>query len=438
MDALLTHRLHFAFTIAFHYLWPQLTMGLALLIFVLKTRGLRGDVRSNEAARFWTKIFGLAFVMGVVTGIPLEFQFGTNWSRFSRAAGGVVAQTLAMEGVFAFFLESACLWLLLYGEKRIGPRLHWLSSLAMFLGTWLSGYFIVCTNAFMQHPVGYEAMPDGTLRLASLGAYLTNGWALVQYAHTMIGSVITASFVMAGIGAYYVLLGRHREHATVFLRTGVVAGTIASVAAAFPSGDMQARLVADGQPATFAAMEGHFHTEDGAAMVLVGQPNMETLTLDNAIVVPNVLSFLTYKRWSARIRGLVEFPESEWPDNIPLLYYSYHIMVGLGTIFIALMSLAAFMLFRKRLTEARPVLWMLMLAMPFPYIANTAGWMTSELGRQPWLVHGLMRTADGYSDNVSAGNALFSLLGFMGLYALLAMLSFSLVLRIVGRGPEAA
>ena len=435
MDALLTHRLQFGFTIAFHYLWPQLTMGLALLIFILKTRGLRGDEPSNQLARFWIRIFGLGVVMGVVTGIPLEFQFGTNWARFSRAASGVVAQTLAMEGVFAFFLESAFLWFLLFGEKRFGPRVHWASSLLVFVGTWLSGYFIVCTNAFMQHPVGHQVLSDGSIELASLGRFLTNPWALVQYSHTMVGSVITASFVMAGIGAFYLLQGRHRAQALLCLRVATAVGVVACIAAAFPTGDLQAKFVADEQPVAFAAMEGHFRTEDGAGIVLIGQPNMETMTLDNPIVVPKVLSFLTHKRWSARIRGLNEFGPDLWPDNIPLLYYAYHIMAGLGTIFIALMSLAAFFTWRKAIAERRWLLWLLMLAIPFPFIANTAGWMTSELGRQPWLIHGLMRTADGYSDNVSAGNALFSLLGFMGLYALLAMLFFFVATRIVAKGP---
>jgi len=436
MDALLTHRLHFGFTVAYHYLFPQLTMGLALLIVVLKSLGLRGNARTMESARFWTRILGATFVMGVITGIPLEFQFGTNWSRFSEAAGGVVAQTLAMEGVFAFFLESAFLWLLLFGEKRLGPKGHMGAAVMVLVGTWLSGFFIVCTNAFMQHPVGHQVLADGSVELESLGAFLTNEWAFVQYAHTMIGAVITGAVVMTSVGAYYVLQDRHLEHARVFLRVGIAAGLVASVMAAFPTGDLQAKLVADHQPEAFAAMEGHFETEDGAGITLVGQPNMETLTLDNPITVPNVLSFLTYKRWDARVLGLTEFPREDWPDNVPLLYYSYHVMAGLGTIFIALFGLSALLLWRKKLESKRLLLWALMLLLPFPFIANTAGWMTTELGRQPWLIHGVMRTADGYSRNVSAGNALFTLLGFMGLYALLSILYFSITTRILRDGPK--
>jgi hypothetical protein len=201
MESVDVHRLQFGFTAAFHYLFPQLTMGLALLILILKTMALRGDEEANRAARFWAKVFGLGFAFGVVTGIPMEFQFGTNWARFSRASGGIIGQTLAMEGVFAFFLEAAFLYFLLYGEKRLGPRGHWAAALLVFLGSWLSGYFIICTNAWMQHPVGYVPGPNGSTRLTSLWALLSNPWALVQYLHNMAGAAITGSFVMAGIGA---------------------------------------------------------------------------------------------------------------------------------------------------------------------------------------------------------------------------------------------
>ncbi len=437
MDALTAHRFHFAFTVSYHYLFPQLTMGLALLIVVLKAMGLRGDERADEGARFFTRLFALFFAMGVVTGIPMEFQFGTNWARFSEAAGGVIGQTLAMEGVFAFILESAFLGLLLLGEERLGKKLHFATACMVFVGTWLSGYFIVTTNAFMQHPVGHEVLADGSIALKDLGAYLTNSWAWVQYAHTMVGSVVTAATFMAAIGAYYRLHDEHVEHADRFLKVGVIAGAIASLLAAFPTGDFQAKLTHDHKPAAFAAMEGHFHTEEGAPLALIGQPDIDAMELDNPLYVPGMLSFLTHKRWDSEITGLSEIPRDEWPDNIPLLYYAYHVMVGLGTLLMAVFGLAAFALFRRKLGESRRVLWLLMLALPFPFVANTAGWMTAELGRQPWLLHGLMRTADGYSANVSSGNAVFTLLGFMGLYALLSLLAFMVFTRIVRRGPLA-
>jgi cytochrome d ubiquinol oxidase subunit I len=432
----LLHRLQFGFTVGFHYLFPQITMGLALLILILKTMGLRGDATANRAVRFWSKLFGVTFTMGVVTGIPMEFQFGTNWSRFSAASGGVIGQTLAMEGTIAFFLEAAFLYFLLYGEERLGPRGHWMAALLVFLGSWLSGYFIVCTNAWMQHPVGYEIAPDGRIVLTSLWSLLTNPWAIDQYAHVMTGTVITASFLMAGLSSFYLLRGAHTASARKCLSVSVVTGILASGLAAMPTGDRVAKNVYHHQPITFAAMEGHFHTEDGAGMVFIGQPDMETLTLDNPLVLPNLLSFLTHQRWHARIVGLAEFPREQWPDFVPLLYFSYHIMAGLGTIFIAVMGLAAWFSWRRSLHEQRWLLWILFLAIPFPFLANTAGWMTAELGRQPWIIHGLMRTAAGYSTTVSTGNVWFTFLGFIGLYIVLAFGCFFLFQHIIAGGPE--
>lgn len=436
MESLPYHRFHFAFTITFHYLFPQLTMGLGLLIAWLKYLAtFRNDRVAEEAARFWSKIFALNFLMGVLTGIPLEFQFGANWSRFSETTGSVVGSSLAMEGIFAFFLESAFVSALVFGEKRLGPKKHFVASLLVLAGSWLSAYFIIVTNAWMQHPVGQGTDSTGRLYVASYGDYLFNRWALVELSHALSASVVTASFVMMSIGAFYLLSKRHSEHARLFVKVGVIFGLLASFAMAMPTGDQHAKLVAEHQPITFAAMEGHFYDEDGAGMTLVGQPNMERLELDNPIVVPHMLSFMTHQRWNARIQGLTSFDRSQWPERIPLLYYSYHVMVGLGTMFMGLTALAALLLFRKKLYTARWLLWPMMLALPFPYIANTAGWMTAELGRQPWLVYGIMRTDHGSSDHVSSGNVLFSLLGFMGLYAVLGLLFFFVVVRIVGQGP---
>src|SRR5512143_2227982 len=216
-DPLFLHRLQFAFTIVYHYLFPVLTMGLAFLIVVMKALSLRhGGEGWNEAARFWIRIFGINFAVGVVTGIPMEFQFGTNWANFSRIAGNVVGQTLAMEGLFAFFLESSFLSLLVWGERRLGRTGHFLAAVALFVGSWLSGYFITATNAFMQHPAGHRIGPEGTLQLASLREFVLSPWAIAQYAHNMVATVVTASFVGAALGAFYLLQSRHREPARLF------------------------------------------------------------------------------------------------------------------------------------------------------------------------------------------------------------------------------
>ena len=437
-DPTLISRWQFAFTIVYHYLFPQLTMGLALLLVVLKTLYLRrGDEAYNVAARFWGKIFAITFVMGVVTGIPMEFQFGTNWAAFSAFAGDIIAQTLAMEGAFAFFLESAFLGIFLFGERRFGQRVHWFSALMVFVGTWASGYFILATNSWMQNPVGYEEVAGGGVRISDYWAVLLNPYVFVQFAHNQGGAVVTGAFPMAGLGAYY-LLARQREHfGRMFVRIGLIAAVIGSVWMLFPTGHLASEQVAEKKPVALAAMEGQFGTEQPAGLVIVGQPDMERERIDNPIVIPRALSFLVYQNWGAEVKGLEAYPQVNWPDNIPLLYYSYHVMVGLGTIFIAITVVAAFLLWRRKLFESRWMLWILMLATPFPFIANTAGWLTAELGRQPWLVYGLLRTQEGVSPLVSSGNVLFTLIGFAGMYLIMGLLYFVLMVREVAHGPEA-
>jgi cytochrome d ubiquinol oxidase subunit I len=435
-DPVFWHRLQFGFTVTFHYIFPQLTMGLALLIVVLKAVALRtGEAAWHDAARFWIRIFGLSFAMGVVTGVPMEFQFGTNWAEFSREAGGVIGQTLAMEGIFAFFLESSFIALLLFGERRLGARAHFGAAAALLGGSWLSGYFIIATNAFMQAPAGYAVAADGTLQIDRLGAFVFNGWAIAQFLHNQAAATVTGSFVVAGIGAYWTLRGERREAARVSLKTGVVAGALASMLVAFPTGHVQGRPVAAHQPVTLAAMEGRFESGPYAPLAVIGQPNVAARTLDNPIRLPAILSWIAYGQFSADVRGLDAFPQEDWPDSIEFLYYSFHVMVGLGTIFIAIMLVAAGLLWFGRLVSTRPMLWVLTCATPFPFIANTAGWLTAEFGRQPWLIYGLMRTASGASPTVHPGTTLFTTLGFAGLYFVLGALFLALVGRDIARGP---
>lgn len=438
-DMILYNRLQFAFTITFHYLFPQLTMGLSLMIVYFKWRFLRTQIVAyNDAAKFWMKIFALNFAMGVVTGIPMEFQFGTNWAKFSELTGGIIGQTLAMEGMFSFFLESSFLGMFIFGEKLMGQKMHFLAGFMVFLGSWASGYLILATHSWMQHPVGYEVLENGKFVLKNFSALFSNPWLLPSYLHNQAGSLITSAFFVSAVGAFYVLSNSHKEYGKLFLKTGVVFGLIASIVVAFPTGDLLAKNVVKYQPVTFAAMEGIFETEHGGSeIILIGQPDMENKKLDNKIAVPNVLSFLTHQRWDATIKGLNEFDEAIHPTNVPGLYYAYHIMAGLGTIFIGIMAVAAFLLWRNKLYQTNWVLWILMFMIPFPYIANTAGWYTAELGRQPWLVYNLMRMVDGVSPTVSSGNTLFTLLGFVGLYILLGLLFLMLVLKIIRKGPEA-
>jgi cytochrome bd ubiquinol oxidase subunit I len=412
-------------------------MGLAPLLVIFKSIYLRtNNPIFNRAARFWAKVFGVNFVMGVVTGIPMEFQFGTNWSQFARVTGGVIGQPLVMEGVFSFFLESAFLGLFLYGERRLSPWGHWWAGFAVFVGSWLSGFFIIVTDAWMQHPVAFQRGADGIFQVTSFWGLLLNPWAQIQYVHNMCGALITGTFVMSGIGAYYLLEGKFAEDAQAFLRVGVVVGLIASAAQIFPTGDLHGKYMAAHQPATTAGMEGLFKSEAGAPIVILGQPDVQNQRIDNPIVANKVLSYLIYGTPTSEVKGLNEFPTSAWPTNIPLLYYSYHVMVGLGSLFVAVMALSALLLWRGLLFSSRWMLWIILLALPFPYIANTAGWMTAEVGRQPWLVYGLMRTPEGYSKYVNARNGLFTLLGFMGLYTVLAILFLFLISGLVAKGPQ--
>src|SRR6516162_6162719 len=435
-DALFWHRLQFAFTITYHYLFPQLTMGLAWFLVYWKWRALRtGDERYDRAARFWAKIFGLNFAVGVVTGILMEFQFGTNWAGFSKYGGGVIGQTLAREGMFAFFLESAFIGALIWGEQRLGPRYHFLAALAVALGSWLSGYFILVTNAFMQHPVGYRIEANGVLGIDSLSVYLLNPWAWVQFAHNQTAALVTGSFVVAAVGAFYCLRGLHSVQARMYLRAGTTVGLIASLLVAFPTGDQQAKLVGNHQPMTLAAMEGRFVGGPRASVALIGQPNVAARQLENPIEIPGALSFLAYGHFGSFVHGLDDFPKESWPDNIEVLYYSFHLMITLGTIFIILMAYAGIQNMRGRLEASTGLLWVLMLAFPFAYIANTLGWMTAELGRQPWLVYGLFRTSDGYSQVVSSGDTVFTLIGFVGLYFVLGLLFLVLIGREISHGP---
>lgn len=431
-------RMQFAFTITFHYLFPQLTMGLSLMIVYFKWKFLRTQSEHyNDAAKFWMRIFALNFAMGVVTGIPMEFQFGTNWAKFSELTGGIIGQTLAMEGMFSFFLESSFLGLFLFGEKLMGQKLHFLTGFLVFLGSWASGFLIIATHSWMQNPVGYEILANGKFVLNNFSALFSNPWLWPSYLHNQAASLVTSSFVVAGIGAFYVLNKKHLEFGKLFVKTGVIFGLVASIIVAVPTGDLLAKNVVKYQPITFAAMEGIFHTEEGGSeIVLIGQPDVLNKRLDNKIAVPNILSFLTYGNWETEVKGLAEFSEINHPTNISGLYYAYHIMVGLGTIFIGLLTLAVFQLVIRKRYETQWILWALLFMIPFPYIANTTGWYTAELGRQPWLVYNLLRTADGISPTVSSGNTLFTLLGFVGLYLLLGLLFLLLVTKIIRTGPH--
>jgi len=306
----------------------------------------------------------------------------------------------------------------------------------IFLGSWLSAYFILATNAWMQHPVAYNTAADGSLHVNNLIALLTNPWLFWQFLHNQSASIITTSFVIAGVGAFYLLSNKHRDLAVLFMRTALTVALVATVFQIFPSGDGEGRQIFANQPVKGAAMEGLFKTERGAGIVLFGQPNMQTKSLDNPIIIPDVTSLLVYHNMLAQVKGLDAFPESEWP-NVPVVYYAYHVMVTLGFLFAGTALLSGFLLWRKRFFSTRWILWIWMLITPLPYIATLAGWVTAEAGRQPWLVFGLFKTETGVTSNLSAGNVMFSIIGFSGIYLIAALLYLFLIYKTISHGlPE--
>jgi cytochrome d ubiquinol oxidase subunit I len=438
MDPVLADRLQFAFTIMFHYLFPVGTIGLAPFVAAYTWKAARNsDEESARIARFWTRIFAINFAAGVVTGIPMEFQFGTNWAAFSRRSGAVVGQPLAMESVFAFFLESVFLGVLLYRRSGLPTMFTAWSAVLVCTGSWLSGFFIVATNSWMQHPVGYSVAPDGTIRLESIWAMLLSPFLRWQFAHVLDAALLAGGFIVAGIGAYYLLARRDEAIGQRFVRAGTIVGLIFALLAVFPTGDRNGSDVTTYQPVKLAAMEGLFASTHGAPLAIIGMPDVATHRLIDPVFVPEFLSFLAYGNFNASVNGLDAYARELWPP-VELTYYAYHVMVGLGTIFVAVMTLAVALLVLARLWRARWMLWVLMLVMPFPYIANEAGWVVTEVGRQPWIIYGLMQTANASSPTVAAGETVFTLIGFVGMYFLLGVLFLYLVLREIGIGPSSS
>jgi cytochrome d ubiquinol oxidase subunit I len=437
MDVVLADRLQFSFTIMFHYLFPIGTMGLAPFIAWYSLRAWQAnDVQARRIAAFLVKIFAINFAAGVVTGIPMEFQFGTNWAPFSANTGSVIGQPLAMEGVYAFFLESVFLGLLLYGKRFVSPRLRVASAMCVCAGAWLSGFFIVATDAWMQHPVGYAIGPGNVFEMQSLAAVLLSPFAWWQYLHVMCAAMTAGAFILAGLGAYYLLAKRDIDDGRRLLRAGLIVGLIFSALTVFPTGDRNSADVTSYQPVKLAAMEGLFETVNGAPLAIIGMPDVQAKALIDPIYVPNVLSFLAYGNFDANVKGLTAYAHALWPP-VELTYYAYHVMVGLGTIFLGVAFVGTLLLWRRRIFEIRWLLWPIFLLMPFPFIANEAGWIVSEVGRQPWIVYGLMKTAEGASTNVASGETLFTLIGFCGMYFVLGVLFLYVTIRQIGEGPAA-
>ena len=436
MSALDLARIQFAFTAAFHFIFPAVTIGLGLLVAVAETiRWRTGSEVWDRLARFWLKVFAVTFAVGVATGIVMEFQFGTNWSRYSTFVGDIFGSPLAAEAIFAFFLESTFLGVLLWGGARVGSTLRWFSAVMVAFGAALSGLWIIIANSWMQTPAGYEVVGDRAV-LTDFWAAAFNPSTLPRYLHTISAAIAVGSFLMVGTAAYYVLKGRHYDVARRSLQLGLVIAVIASVAM-FLTGDTSSRQVANTQPVKFAAMNGLFETSGGVPMIILAFPPSQSGPSDLPnVAVPNLLSLLTTFDPNGTIQGLADFPTDTWPP-VAATFSTYHLMVGLGTLMLIVMAVGAFLWWRRSMARSRAWLWAAVIAVPAPFLAVQLGWATAEIGRQPWIVYGLMRTADGVSPIVNSFDVTASLLGFGAMYVVLGVLWLFLLRRVLVAGPLA-
>jgi cytochrome d ubiquinol oxidase subunit I len=437
MDVVLLARLQFAVTIMFHFLFPPITIGLALLIAFVETARWRTDDSLYERmSDFWLRIFGLTFAVGVASGIVMEFQFGTNWATYSRFVGDIFGAPLAAEGVLAFFLESGFLGLLLLGRKRISSGLRCVAAWMVALGSTASAFWILVANSWMQTPAGY-VVEGGRARLTDFWGAVFNPSTVERVTHTIASCWVMGAFLMAGVGAWYFVKGRGGDVARASMRLGTVAGLVATVLV-FVTGDRHARQVARTQPAKFAAMEGLYSTEPGAPLILFAlPPTQEGRREGPELVVTNFTSMLAFGNFQAPVQGLREFPEQDWPP-VAITFLSFHNMVIVGNAMALVMLAGAILLWRGKLEQTRWWQRAMVLAVPLPMIAIQLGWITAEVGRQPWIVYGLLRTRDAVSKIVPASHVLFSLVLFSIMYALLGTLWLYLLRKEIVHGPSVA
>ena len=439
MDVGLLARLQFALTIGFHYIYPPLSIGLGMMLVVIEAMSLstRNPIY-HQMARFFTRIFGLVFAIGVATGIVMEFEFGTNWAAYSRFVGDVFGSALAAEGLFAFFLESGFLALLLFGWDRIGPRLHFLSTVAVCLGAHFSAIWIIVANSWMQTPAGYHVVADAAGRPR---AEITDFWAVVfnpssvdRLLHTVVGAWATGAFFVLSIAAYYLLKHRHEAFARASMRLGLALAAVAALAS-IATGDLSARLVARYQPEKFAAMEGVMAASAPAGLHILGWVDAANQRVVG-VEVPGLLSQMIAGDATSPIPGVKSFPLGDLPP-LNATFQAFHFMVAIGMMLAALVVSGLAFLPKGRLFRTRWLLWIFVGAVVGPQIANQLGWATAEIGRQPWIVYKVMRTIDGLSPVVHSSQVIFSLVLFTLIYALLFVLFLFLLNEKIQHGPLA-
>ena len=438
MDVVLLSRIQFALTIGFHYIYPPLSIGLGLLLVIMEGLYLKtGQAIYHQLARFWVRIFGLIFAFGVGSGIVMEFQFGTNWSQYSRFVGDVFGSPLAAEGIFAFFLESSFLALLLFGWDRIGKGMHFFATTMVCLGAHLSAVWIIVANSWMQTPAGYHLVttPVGPrAEITSFKEAVLNPSTLDRLWHTLMGCWQAGAFLVISVGAYYLLRRRHLDFAKTSLKIAFAVAMVSSLAQ-LVSGHSSAIIVAEHQPAKLAAFEGIYESGPHADLTLVGWVDEQNQTV-RGLKIPGFLSWLVGFDRATEVRGLNEWPESDRPP-VQLTFQFYHLMIAIGMALIALAWGGGWLAWRGTLYRRRWLQWIFLFAVFLPQISNQAGWAAAEIGRQPWIVYGLMRTADGVSDTVAAGAVHFSLILFTVIYLALLAVFLLLLWQKIEHGPHA-
>lgn len=436
LDPVLLSRLQFAMTVGFHFIFPPVSIGLAWLLVIIEGLGWR---RSDEVyvrmGKFFGKLFAITFALGVATGIVMEFQFGTNWAEYSKFVGDIFGAPLAAEGVFAFFLESAFLGLYLFGRGKVSKGVHWFSILMVAVGATISAFWILVANSWQQTPAGF-VIQNGRAELVSFWQAVFNPSTVIRFLHTFDAALISGAFVMAGVAAYLLLKGKAVDLSRRALKLAIVFGLIVSVLELFPFGDHHAAQVARTQPEKLAAFEGLIEGQTGAPMLMFGIPSEDPPGVSLPVQIPGLLSWLAFRDGDAYVKGLNDFPPDELPPFM-LTFVSFHSMVGLGMYFIGFTALGVLLLWRRRLWESRWYLKLLVVSIPLPVIACQLGWITAEVGRQPWVVYRVLKTADAVSLTVSSTEILLSMIMFGTIYLFLGALYLYLIIREIKHGPEA-
>lgn len=437
MTAELLARIQFAFTAGFHFIFPPMSIGLGIILVIMEGLYLKTkDPLYHKMTRFWVLVFALTFSVGVATGIPLEFQFGTNWSTYSRYVGDIFGSALAAEGVFAFFLESGFLAILVFGWNKVSPKMHFFSTCMVSLGSMFSAIWIIVANSWQQTPAGYriETLADGTTR-----ARITDFWAMVfnpstvdRLTHTVVGAFLTGAMVVVSVSAYYMLKKRHLEFARASMKIGITVAMLASLGQLWLGHDSTIG-VAKNQPEKFAAMEGHFKTGQPIDLTLIGTVNTETGEV-NGIKIPGLAGQLLGPDAATQV-GLNDIPKDEQPPVAPV-FQSFRLMVAIGVFMILLTVVGFIQAMRGKLETSNLLLKVMVVSVVLPHVANMAGWMAAEVGRQPWSVYGLLRTSESHSKVVSAGQIAGSLTMFVLLYALLSFLFIYLLDKRIKLGPD--